>query len=107
MRLLTVFIVSLISLFIGAVGAITLGSSFFAGVGGSTGLAVGAQVGACAAVDAAQAEGLVPAESAERLLTATIGRLRDGPIGKGAAEPVRWVGTLADCRQVAGQAATP
>ena len=88
---------------IGAVGAITLGSSFFAGVGGSTGLAVGAQVGACAAVDAAQDVGRIASspykgqEPVEMLAELTAARMKTLGLKPGEVRalgvnwPRRWM----------------
>jgi hypothetical protein len=93
------FIIALICLVVGgavgAFGAFSVG----AGMGAGAGIVVGAQAGACLALEAAKDRGLLETADIDALIADTAGRIRrEAP--EGATGELQLVQSEADCAEM-------
>ncbi len=94
------FIIALVFLLIGGVVGGFLSLSVGAGMGAGAGLIVGAQAGACLAVESAKDKGLLTAEQIDEVLNGAITRISAGAKLKPEA---KLVGSEADCAKMVAE----
>jgi hypothetical protein len=90
-------IIALVALLIGAIigGIASLG--FGVGVGAASGLIMGSQAGACLAVEAAKAQGLIPVGAADRVIAATVEQIKNRAHNVPDDAKIKWISGEADC----------
>lgn len=93
-------IVGLVSLLIGAILGGFLALGFGTGMGAASGLVVGSQAGACLAVETARTQGLLSSEEIDRVIAATVDKLREKTRNVPEQANIEWIETGAECERM-------